>query len=111
VSGVVLWPAAIIPEWEPKAGIEGRRRGLERIAHAKYLSEVFCQFSFISMTNSGEHITLEVCHTILERGPREDLSQRNFKIYYSIGNKEAYIFHPSFPQYHKHLLPSGGTLT
>ena len=55
-------------------------RGVVRISRAEHLSEVLCQFAFIPMTDSDEHITLEVRHTLLERGSRKDFGQRIFKI-------------------------------
>lgn len=63
--------------------------GVMRISCAEYIPEVFCHHSFITMTNLGEHITLEVCHTLLERSSREDFSQRIFKTLYAVGNQQT----------------------
>ena len=47
-------------------GFPSLLRGVVRVSRAEYLSEVLCQFSFISMTDPDEHITLEVRHALLE---------------------------------------------
>ena len=106
-AAVIFSPSAAVRQ----PGLPSQGRGVVRISCAEKLPEVFCQHAIISMTNPFEHITLEVYHTLLERGPKEDLSKRTFKISYTIGNKQASIFYPSLPQCHKYILPPGGTLT
>jgi hypothetical protein len=86
-------------------------RGVVRVSRAEYLSEVLCQFSFISMTDPDEHITLEVRHTLLEMGSRKDFGQRIFKIPYAISDKQTNTLDTSLLQCYKHLPPAGGTFT
>jgi hypothetical protein len=86
-------------------------RSVVRISRAENISEVFRQRSLISMTNPGEHITFEVCHTLLEKGSREDLCQRIVKIPYAISNQQSNTLDTSMLQCHKHLSPAGSALT